>query len=86
MTAYKSKEMLQHFKPQLVGAIDKHMRSGSGFNQLTFPLMRIVNPVNTCKINIFKFQSYHHYQQSNYAIKLDIALLETLDKYSALLF
>ena len=45
-----------------------------------FQLMGIVNTENTCKINIFKFQLNRHYQQSKYAIKLDIALLVTLDK------
>ena len=51
-----------------------------------FPLMGIVNPVNTHEINIFNFQLCHHYLQSNYTKKLNIELLVTLDNYVVFLF
>lgn len=35
MTADKSKDMLQKFKPQLVDVINKYQRSGTGSNQLS---------------------------------------------------
>ena len=63
-----------------------HYSKKSSGRSLFLRLKGIVNPINTCLINIFKFQLHRQYQKSKYTIKLDLALLVTLDNCNALFF